>query len=168
MKRAELDAVLQAMLETAPGISDINFSVGRAPQIEAFGVLRSVEVPGQISKLTSFQTERIALNIISGEKRLLRDLAAKGSCDCAYTVSEKARFRVNIFRQRGNIAIVMRKAQTDIPTIQNLNLPTVLKEVAKEKTGLVLCTGATGSGKTTTLAAVLDEINRNSHVHIVT
>jgi twitching motility protein PilT len=168
MKRAELDAVLQAMLDAAPGISDINFSVGRAPQVEAFGVLKSVDVPGHVGKLTAFQTERIALNILGGEKRLLRDLAVKGSCDCAYTVSEKARFRVNIFRQRGNIAIVMRKAQTDIPTIQNLNLPSVLKEVAKEKTGLVLCTGATGSGKTTTLAAVLDEINRNSHVHIVT
>lgn len=83
-------------------------------------------------------------------------------------VSDQARFRVNIFRNRGNISIVMRKAQTEVPTIQSLNLPNVLREIAKEKTGLVLVTGATGSGKTTTLAAILDEINRTQAVHVVT
>lgn len=168
MKRAELDALLTSMLETAPGISDINFSVGRPPQVEAFGVLKNADVPPHVRRLTAFQTERIALNILNGERRLIRALAEKGSCDCAYMVNEKARFRVNIFRQRGHLAIVMRKAQTEIPTIQTLGLPAVFKEVAKEKTGLVLLTGATGSGKTTTLAAVLDEINRSSPVHIVT
>jgi twitching motility protein PilT len=168
MKRAELDALLLAMLETAPGISDINFTVGRPPQVEAFGVLKVADVPPKVEKLSSFQTERIALNIVGTERRLLRDLARKGACDCAYMVNEKARFRVNIFRQRGNLAIVMRKAQTEIPTIQSLQLPGIFKDVAKEKSGLVLVTGATGSGKTTTLAAVLDEINRNHPVHIVT
>jgi twitching motility protein PilT len=168
MKRAELDAILLAMLETAPGISDINFSVGRPPQVEAFGVLRTAEVSPRVERLSPFQTERIALNIIGSDRRLLRELALKGSCDCAYMVNEKARFRVNIFRQRGHLAIVMRKAQTEIPTIQTLGLAPVFKDVAKEKTGLVLVTGATGSGKTTTLAAVLDEINRNQAVHIVT
>ena len=168
MKRAELDALLIAMLDTTAGISDINFSVGRPPQVEAFGVLRVADVPPRVEKLSAYQTERIALNIIGPDKRLLRELALKGSCDCAYMVSEKARFRVNIFRQRGHLAIVMRKAQTEIPTIQSLGLSTVFKDVAKEKTGLVLVTGATGSGKTTTLAAVLDEINRNQPVHIVT
>lgn len=168
MKRAELDALLVAMLETAPGISDINFSVGRAPQVESFGVLRTASVPPHVERLSAYQTERIALNIIGSERRLLRDLASKGSCDCAYMVNDRARFRVNIFKQRGHIAIVMRKAQTEIPTVQTLNLPPVFKEIAKEKTGLVLCTGATGSGKTTTLAAVLDEINRSHAVHIVT
>ncbi len=168
MKRPELDALLLSMLEVAPGISDINFTVGRPPQVESFGVLKEAEVPPGVKTLTPFQTERIALNIIDGERRLLADLALRGSCDCAYMVSEKARFRVNIFRQRGNIAIVMRKAQTEIPTIQSLNLPNVIKELAKEKTGLILVTGATGSGKTTTLAAVLDEINRTLPVHIVT
>ena len=168
MKRAELDALLLAMLETAPGISDINFTVGRPPQVEAFGVLKVADVPPKVEKLSSFQTERIALNIIGTERRLLQDLARKGACDCAYMVNERARFRVNIFRQRGNLAIVMRKAQTEIPTIQSLQLPGIFKDVAKEKSGLVLVTGATGSGKTTTLAAVLDEINRNHPVHIVT
>ena len=168
MKRAELDALLTSMLEVAPGISDINFTCGRPPQVEAFGVLKTADVPPNVAKLTPFQTERIALNIIGGEKRLLRDLAIRGSCDCAYMVNDRLRFRVNIFRQRGHLAIVMRKAQTEVPTIQGLNLSPVFKEVATEKTGLILVTGATGSGKTTTLAAVLDEINKNQAVHVVT
>ena len=168
MKRAELDALLLSMLETASGISDINFSVGRPPQVEAFGVLKVANVNSAVERLSPYQTERIALNIIGNDRRLARELATRGSCDCAYHVTEKARFRVNIFRQRGHIAIVMRKAQTEIPTIQTLGLAPIFKEVAKEKTGLVLVTGATGSGKTTTLAAILDEINRNSAVHIVT
>lgn len=157
-----------AMQGAAVGISDINFSVGRPPQVEAFGVLREVNVPPHIKSLTPFQTERIALNLMGGERRLLRELAERGSCDCAYMVNEKARYRVNIFRNRGNFSIVMRKAQTEVPTILTLGLPNVLKEIAKEKTGLVLLTGATGSGKTTTLAAILDEINRTQSVHVVT
>lgn len=168
MKRAELDAILTAMMEVAPGISDVNFTSERPPQVEAFGVLKTADIPPHITRLTPFQTERIALNIIGGERRLLRELAVRGSCDCAYMVNEKLRFRVNIFRQRNQLAVVMRKAQTEIPTVQSLSLPTAFKDVAKEKTGLILVTGATGSGKTTTLAAVLDEINRTLPVHVVT
>ncbi len=168
MKRAELDALLLAMLEVAPGISDINFSTGRPPQVEAFGVLRAADVPPYIHKLSAYQTERIALNIINNERRLLNELARHGSCDCAYMINDRARFRVNIFRQRGQISVVMRKAQSDVPTIQSLNLPAILREVAKEKTGLVLVTGSTGSGKTTTLATILDEINRTQPVHVIT
>lgn len=168
MKRAELDSILTSMLEVSPGISDINFSCDRLPQVEAFGVLKVADVPPHVPKLTAYQTERIALNIIGGDRRLLRELAVRGSCDCAYMVNEKLRFRVNVFRQRGNLAIVMRKAQTEVPTIQGLALSPTFKEVAKEKTGLILVTGATGSGKTTTLAAVLDEINRSQAVHVVT
>ena len=168
MKRAELDAILTAMMEVAPGISDVNFTSDRPPQVEAFGILKAAEIPPHITRLTPFQTERIALNIIGGEKRLLRELAVRGSCDCAYMVNEKLRFRVNIFRQRNQLAIVMRKAQTEIPTIQGLGLPNAFKEVSREKTGLILLTGATGSGKTTTLAALLDEINRTQAVHVVT
>ncbi len=168
MKRAELDAILIAMLEVAPGISDINFSTGRPPQVEAFGVLKTAEVPPHIQMLTAYQTERIALNIISNERRLLNDLAKHGSCDCAYMINERARFRVNIFRQRGQLSVVMRKAQTEVPSIQSLNMPAILRDIAKEKTGLVLVTGATGSGKTTTLATILDEINRTQAVHVIT
>src|SRR6185436_4765454 len=119
MKRAELDALLMAMLDSGPGISDINFTVGRPPQVESYGVLKGVNVIGNVQRLTSYQTERIALNILGSERRLLRDLATRGSCDCAYMVNEKARFRVNIFRQRGQISIVMRKAQTEVPSIQS-------------------------------------------------
>jgi len=168
MKRAELDALLMAMLDSGPGISDINFTVGRPPQVESYGVLKGVNVIGNVQKLSAYQTERIALNILGTDRRLLRDLAKHGSCDCAYMVNEKARFRVNIFRQRGNVSIVMRKAQTEVPSIQSLNLPAVFREISKEKMGLVLVTGSTGSGKTTTLAAVLDEINRTHPVHVVT
>ena len=168
MKRAELDALLMAMQGAAAGISDINFSVGRPPQVEAFGVLREADVAPHVKALTPFQTERIALNLMNGEKRLLHDLAKHGSCDCAYMVNDKARYRVNIFRNRGNVSIVMRKAQTEVPTILSLGLPNVLREISKEKTGLVLVTGSTGSGKTTTLAAILDEINRTQSVHVVT
>ena len=168
MKRAELDAILTAMMEAAPGISDVNFTCDRPPQVEAFGVLKPADIPPHVTRLTPFQTERIALNIIGGEKRLLRELAIRGSCDCAYTVSDRLRFRVNIFRQRNQLAIVMRKAQTEIPTIQALGLPNAFKEVSREKTGLILLTGATGSGKTTSLAALLDEINRTQAVHVVT
>jgi twitching motility protein PilT len=168
VKRAEFDAILTAMLDVAPGISDLNFTVGRPPQVEAFGVLKTADVPPHVPRLTPFQTERIALNIVNGEKRLLRELAVRGSCDCAYMVSDTLRFRVNIFRQRGHLAIVMRKAQTEVPSIQSMGLPAIMKDVAKEKTGLVLVTGATGSGKTTTMAALLDEINKTQAVHIVT
>jgi len=168
MKRPELDSLLQSILRVAPGISDINFTVGRPPQVEAYGVLKEADVPPHVFNLTPFQTERIALNIINNERRLLRELAKMGSCDCAYSIPNIARFRVNIFRQRGQFAVVMRKAQSEIPTITSLNLPAITKEVAKEKTGLILCTGSTGSGKTTTLAALLDEINRTMPIHVVT
>jgi twitching motility protein PilT len=95
---------------------------------------------------------------------LIRD----GSCDSAYSLGNEARFRVNIFSQRGNLSVVLRKLNTSIPTVEQLGLPQILKEVAKEKTGLVLVTGATGSGKSTTLAAVLNEINETKSIHIIT
>jgi twitching motility protein PilT len=110
----------------------------------------------------------IALNLIGENPWHLEDLLRHGSCDAAYTLSEQARFRVNVFSQRGNQSIVLRKLTTRIPSIGELNLPTILKQVPIEKTGLVLVTGATGSGKTTTLAAILDEINTARPVHIVT
>jgi twitching motility protein PilT len=168
MRRVDLDFLLNELIRSNPGISDINFSVGRPPQVESYGVLKTVDLNPPIGNLTSFQTERIAMLMMGGEYRLLKDLAARGACDCAYNVSEKLRFRVNIFRQRNQTAVVMRRAQTEMPTLQSLGLGPVFKEVTKEKTGLVLCTGATGSGKTTTLAAILDDINRNSAVHVVT
>lgn len=168
MRKLELDAILSAMLQSYDGISDLNFSVGRPLQVEAFGQMRPVPVDPPIEALSPYQTEAIALNLMNNNRRLIKELLMFGSCDCSYSLGNEARFRVNIFRQRGNFAIVMRKLQSDIPTLETLSLPGIFRDIAKEKTGLVLITGATGSGKTTTLAAVLNEINLQQSVHIVT
>jgi len=156
------------MVESHQGISDLIFAVGRPLQVEAQGVLQTVRTPHNILALTPTQIERIALNILRDDRRLIGDLLRHGSCDCGYGVDDRMRFRVNIFRQRGNWAIVMRRLQMDTPTIQALNLPPIFLEMVEEKNGLILVTGATGSGKTTTLASLLNEINRTRSVHIVT
>lgn len=168
MRKLELDALLKSMVESHEGISDLVFAVGRPLQVEAQGVLKIARTPHNILTLTPTQIERIALNILGDDRRLIGDLLRSGSCDCGYGVDERMRFRVNIFRQRGNWAIVMRRLQTDTPTIQGLNLPPVFAEMVEEKNGLILVTGSTGSGKTTTLASLLNEINRTRSVHIVT
>lgn len=157
------------MLDTHPGISDLLFSVGRPPQVETYGELKDamIAVP-PIRKLTRHQAEQIALIIVGNQRHLLRDLVQRGACDCSYALGERARFRVNIFRQRGNFAIVMRKAQSEMPSLGSLGLSPIFKDMAKEKNGLMLVTGATGSGKTTTLSAILNEINETQAVHIVT
>ena len=168
MRLPELDRILSAMLKSYDGISDLNFSVGHPLQVEAFGELKPVSTDPQIESLTPYQTEQIALALMQGNPRLLHDYFTFGSCDSSYSLSEEARFRVNIFRQQGNFAIVLRRLEANVPTLETLHLPSILREVAKEKTGLVLVTGATGSGKTTTLAALLNEINETQPVHIVT
>jgi twitching motility protein PilT len=168
MRRNELDYVLGTMLEYRANVSDLIFTVDKPPQVEAEGELVPVELDPPLEKLTAFHTETIALNLIGGNPRLLDDLLRTGSCDTSYTVMDKARFRVNIFSQRGNYSIVLRKLSTKIATLSELKLPEIFLQVAKEKTGLVLVTGATGSGKSTTLAALLEEVNRSKAVHIVT
>ena len=168
MRLPELDRILSAMLKSYDGISDLNFSVGHPLQVEAFGELKPVSIDPPIESLTSYQTEQIALALMQGNPRLLHDYFTVGSCDSSYSLSEEARFRVNIFRQQGNFAIVLRRLEANVPTLEGLQLPQILREVAREKTGLVLVTGATGSGKTTTLAALLNEINETQPVHIVT
>ena len=156
------------MLASQPEVSDLNFTVGRPPQVEAYGELKPVVLDPPIASLTPFQVESIAMNIIGDNAWQLEDLLRHGSCDASYALGDKARFRVNIFSQRGNYSIVMRQLNSVIPTMEKLQLPEVLRLIPREKTGLVLVTGATGSGKTTTLAAVLNEINREKPVHIVT
>ena len=168
MRSVELDAILGAMLQSYDGISDLNFSVGRPLQVEAYGQLKPIAVDPPIDSLTAYQTENIALNILGNNRRLIGHLLENGSCDCGYQLGTQARFRVNIFRQQGRISVVMRKLNSVIPTIDSLGLPGVFEQICKERTGLVLVTGATGSGKTTTLAAVLNEINRTQAFHIVT
>jgi twitching motility protein PilT len=156
------------MLQTYRGISDLNFTVGHPLQVEDFGELKPVYVDPPIDRLTPYQTEQLALALMQGNRRLMRDFAIEGSCDCSYTLDEEARFRVNIFRQRGHFAIVMRRLEATVPSLQSLELPFIFEEIAKEKRGLVLVTGATGSGKTTTLAALLNQINQTQSVHVVT
>ena len=168
MRSVELDAILGAMLQSYDGISDLNFSVGRPLQVEAFGQLKPIAVDPPIDSLTPYQTENIALNIMGNNRRLIEHLLESGSCDCGYQLGTQARFRVNIFRQQGRFSVVMRKLNSVIPTLDSLSLPDIFQAIAKEKTGLVLVTGATGSGKTTTLAGILNEINRTQAYHIIT
>ena len=168
MRIPDLDKILGAMLQTYDGISDLNFSVGHPLQVEDFGELKPVYVDPPIEALTPYQTEQIALTLMQGNRRLMYEYLTGGSCDCSYSLGDDARFRCNIFRQRGHFSIVLRKLEGEVPSIRTIGLPPIFHEIAKEKTGLVLLTGATGSGKTTTLAALLNEINETQPVHIVT
>ncbi len=170
MRRAELDYILNAMLDSQSNISDLNLTVGKPLQVEASGQLMPVVLTGmsQMDNLTPFQTEILALNLINSDRRLSETLISQGSCDLSYTLPEKARFRVNIFSQRGLYSIVLRKLPTVIPTIADLKVPEALSQIGGEKDGLVLVTGATGSGKSTTLAAVLRMFNETKNVHIIT
>jgi twitching motility protein PilT len=163
------DNVIEIMLEAGGrGTSDLLFVVGQPPQVEINGVLTVVEIPDLLPALTPEHTKRFADVLVGTNERLAADLRDNGSCDTSYALSDKARFRVNVFRQYGRSAIVMRKLSTEIPTLDGLGLPPVFREMIKEKTGIIFCTGATGSGKTTTLAAMLNEINQTSRIHIVT
>jgi twitching motility protein PilT len=168
MRRPELDYILSSMLDSQPEVSDLLFTVDKPLQVESFGELKPVMLDTPIEKLTPFQTEMIALNLVGDNQWHLVDLIRRGSCDTAYTLTDKARFRINIFSQRGNYSIVLRKLNTVIPTLEWLKFPEIITQIPREKTGLVLVTGATGSGKSTTLAAVLNEINHTKPVHIIT
>mgnify|MGYP001438202694 CR=1 FL=1 len=168
MRRPELDYILTTMLDSQPEVSDLLFTSDKPLQVESFGELKPVSIDPPIEKLTPYQTEMIALNLIGENQWHIEDLLRRGSCDSAYTLGDRARFRINIFSQRGHYSIVCRQLNTSIPTLEQLKLPEIIKLVPREKTGLVLVTGATGSGKSTTLAAVLNEINETKAVHIIT
>src|SRR6266403_3025378 len=168
MRRPELDHILSTMLDSQPDVSDLLFTVDKPLQVEALGELKPVISDPQIDKLTPFQTEMTALNLMGENQWHIMDLLRRGSCDTAYTLADEARFRISIFSQRGSYSIVLRKLNTVIPTLEWLNFPEIITEIPREKTGLVLVTGATGSGKSTTLAALLHEINKTKPVHIIT
>ncbi len=168
MRKAEIDFILTNMLESRGNISDLNITVGKPFQVEDSGFLADVVLTPNIEKITPFQAEVFALNLIGMDRRLNEILIREGSCDCSYFLPGKARFRVNIFSQRGSYSVVLRRLQTRIPTIQDLDLPPQFAKTAQEKNGLVLVTGATGSGKTTTLAALLNKINQEKSVHVIT
>jgi len=168
MTKAELDYILGTMLDSQKIVSDLNLTVDKPLQVESVGELVPVTIEPPIERLTPFQTETIALNMLNRNRRLTEDLIKTGSCDSSYSLGQKARFRVNVFTQRGHYSIILRKLSTDIPSVDQLNLPPIFHTIAKEKTGLVLVTGATGSGKSTTLAALLNELNESKAIHIVT
>lgn len=168
MRKPEIDDLLTGMLESHDNVSDLNITVDRPLQVESSGELTPVPVNPPIENLTPFQTEIFALNLINSDRRLSDMLVKQGSCDSSYFLPGKARFRVNIFSQRGNTSIVLRKLETNIPTLEELKLPEAFKKMPNEKNGLILVTGATGSGKSTSLAALLNEINATKAVHIVT
>ena len=159
--------VLQRMLAVSDKVSDLIFSPGRPPQIELMGQLQPVPVPG-LERLLPAHTASIAKLLIGTQQVAAENLEKLGSADVSYSAPGLARFRVNIFMQRGTHAIVMRVIPPRPPQWSDFNLPVVLKEVADIKNGLVLVTGPTGSGKSTTLAAIIDLINETKYYHVIT
>ncbi|MEQ1729161.1 MAG: PilT/PilU family type 4a pilus ATPase [Vicinamibacterales bacterium] len=159
--------LISLLLDSGKGISDLIFSPGRPPQVEQHGELVPVPVP-DIGLLTPEMTARIARDLMGGNAQVLGALDTDGAADFSYSVPSRARFRVNVFKQRGTYAIVMRVIASRIPTLAELKLPSALAEVATLKTGVVLVTGPTGSGKSSTLAAIIDLINETRAEHILT
>jgi twitching motility protein PilT len=168
MKKQQLDYILTVMLESYDNVSDFNITVDKPFQVESSGQLMPVNLDPPIHRLTPFQAEVFALNLIDGDRRLTRILLEVGSCDLSYHLAGKARFRVNVFSQKGCYTTVMRQLANRVPTIEELGLPDAFLKMARERNGIILVTGATGTGKSTSLAAVLNEINEKFSVHVVT
>ncbi len=168
MNKDQLNKLLTAMLDGENGLSDLLFIPGRPPQTTSYG--RLSPYTGDLAEplITPQFTEQLAAILIDGNALLAENLQKHGSCDCSYAIPEIARFRVNVYRQNGQLAVVMRKLSNEVPALENLGLPPVLNDVIKEGSGLVFVTGATGVGKTTTLAAILNELNRTQDIHIIT
>ncbi|HEX5875763.1 MAG TPA: PilT/PilU family type 4a pilus ATPase [Pyrinomonadaceae bacterium] len=163
----DLPPIIERMLLVSDKISDLNFSVGQLPQVEINGKLTPVQPLG-MQKLSPYQTEIIALTLMHGHPDAAERLARTGTADLSYSLPSRARFRVNIFQQRGVYSIVMRVIPTDIPTLKSLSLPSQLSDIAELRNGLVLVTGPTGSGKSSTQASIIDIINEKKYYHIVT
>src|SRR5690349_17763513 len=163
----DLPPIIERMLLVSDKISDLNFSVGQPPQVEINGKLTPVQPLG-MQKLSPYQTEIIAMTLMHGNPDAAEKLASTGTADLSYSLPSRARFRVNIFQQRGVYSIVMRVIPTEIPTLQSLGLPSQLADIAELRNGLVLVTGPTGSGKSSTQAAIIDIINEKKYYHVVT
>ncbi len=168
MKKQQIDHILSKMLDSHENVSDLNFTPGKPLQVESSGQLVPVHFEPDFKVLTPFQTEIVALNLINNNRKLMETLIREGSCDLSYQLGNKARFRVNIFSRSARYSIVLRKLETKIPTIEELELPKAFHRMAEEKNGIIFVTGATGSGKTTSLAALLDKINETKSVHVIT
>src|SRR3981189_3508147 len=159
--------LLAGMLRASEKVSDLIFAPGVPPQVEIHGQLTAVEISGS-STLSADDTRRIAADLIGTNKQAINTLREHGSCDISYGLPGMARFRVNVFIQRGSCAIVMRVIPTVIPTFSSLRLPAQLEEAAKVRNGIILVTGGRGSGKSSTLAALIDRINSEHCYHVLT
>jgi twitching motility protein PilT len=168
MRKQEVDHILTRMLDSYNNVSDLNLTVGRPLQVESSGQLVSVDMVPPIKELTPFQSEIVALNLVNRDRRLTEALLSHGSCDMSYSLPGKARFRVNVFSQQGNYSVVLRQLESKVPTIKEMGLPEAFYKIADELNGIVFVTGATGSGKSTSLAAILEVINEKKSVHIIT
>src|SRR5215469_3896862 len=160
-------SIISAMVRAASNTSDLIFSPGRAPQVEVNGQLMQLKIPG-VGLLSAEDTARIAADLIGRNSLAVQKLKEEGSCDISYSLPKVSRFRVNIFTQRSSCAIVMRVIPSKIPTFDDLKLPSQLQDAADLRNGIVLVTGPTGSGKSSTLAAILDRINEQKAFHILT
>ena len=163
----DLDPLLNTMLDTAPNISDLNLSVGRPPQVEIDGSLHPISYAA-IERLMPYHTELAVLRLLQGKRDLAEKLLRTGSVDLSYSLSRRPRFRVNVFSQRGSYSVVLRVIPNHIPTVEELGLPPQLNEISDERTGIVLVTGPTGCGKSTTLAAIINKLNQEKAIHIIT
>jgi twitching motility protein PilT len=159
--------LLGGMLRVSDKVSDLIFSPGRPPQVEIHGQLIAVQIPGS-GLLSADDTRRIGADLIGNNKQAINTLREQGSCDVSYGLPGMARFRVNIFIQRGSCAIVMRVIPTVIPSFSSLRLPSQLEEAANIRNGIILVTGGSGSGKSSTLAALIDRINIEHCYHVLT
>src|SRR3954468_5965162 len=168
MTRETVDALLTGMLQSAEEVSDLLFLPGKPPLVEVHGRLHDFPIDTPDSVLDTALIQEIAGHVMNGTERLHTEFAASGSCDCSYAIENVARFRVNVYRQNGRHSVVMRKLQSEVPSLDSMGLPPIFREITKERNGMVLVTGGTGTGKTTTLAALINEINRTARVHVVT
>ena len=168
LQPSHLEYILQRILSISDSISDINITEGHPFQMEIDGELTPAYFEPRIEHLTAVQTEAIAICLVRSNRRLLRLLLSTGSCDLSYSIAGRARFRVNIFSQQGKYSIVMRRLENDIKTLEDLHMPRPFYQMAQDKNGMIIISGSTSSGKSTTLAAILDEINNTKPVHVVT
>jgi twitching motility protein PilT len=168
MRKQQIDNILGAMLESFEDVSDINITVDKPTQVESSGILKPVSLKPPFDRLTPFQAEVFALNLINNDRRLTKTLLTEGSCDFSYQLAGKARFRVNVFSQKGCYSVAMRQLPSRVPTIEEMKLPATFYKMTEELNGIILVTGATGTGKTTSLAAFLNEINEKKSVHVIT
>ncbi|WP_462324041.1 type IV pilus twitching motility protein PilT [Desulfoplanes sp.] len=168
MQRSQLDRLVGQIMANGPDTSDIIFTVGKPIQTEVHGQLIDGVTSPSLGPLTPFQVESIAMCMMGTNMRLFRDQVSTGSCDLSYELPGRFRFRVNVLGQRGSLAIVMRKLSMNVPTMDQLGLPEIFSLMSKEKYGMILVTGGTGTGKSTSLAALINTINGTFAKHIIT